>query len=86
MFLVIKKTLLINYIIFYFLRLKDERIKQAENAELLEKLPEPVPKAPTVENRLEAIPGVDNFQMKGAPPGTAIPGEKVGHIYVFYCF
>lgn len=37
----------------------------------------PADKVPPVQNRLEAIPGIEHFQMKGAPPGTAIPGEKV---------
>lgn len=36
------------------------------------------PRLAGVTNPLATIQGVENFQMKGAKPGTTLPGEKVG--------
>ncbi|WAR02963.1 NOL8-like protein [Mya arenaria] len=50
-------------------RLEQERRQQAETG--VDSLEERVEKKPAV-----PAPGPEKFQMKGAPPGTAVPGEK----------
>ncbi|XP_052272311.1 nucleolar protein 8-like isoform X2 [Dreissena polymorpha] len=57
-------------------RLEQERKQQIEGTAVENKVQKSTKTKAIVQDRLSGIPGVEKFQMKGAPPGTAIPGEQ----------
>lgn len=58
-------------------RLDKERQSEELNSDIVES--KPVKKSttkPILDDKITRVEGVEEFQMKGAPPGTQIPGEK----------
>lgn len=62
------------------LRLEQERKQQASALSEETSSSDTAQKSRNVTNSVQSVAGVENFQMKGAPPGTEVPGVKVVQI------